>query len=416
MRDALQFRELRGDYDEAQKGQVIEPNDYLDYFEPLGSALSRLADGAGGPFVHQFSRSGGRVIGAIGWVVSAAAKRMGGWRLWGMWTDRAVPPLTIAFLWPHLSDSRRLPELIRRANENAHRLVDPNRWDELDLDPVDEPLRDRLKAQLARAYATPAARERPIEVEVDRATIDLLPWLYLLGPADPAIARLQPSRFNGAGYQYIVTDSPRATNEKVPRDIDRMVDIAANDTIGALNMAAELRAPRPRPKPTPAKRRQPETHDMPTASTPPPRNDLRALAPTIWRVLCDVIVIALLAWIAVDVRQIRKSIAALPAPQPVVAPPPATPAPLSREERLVAALEREGIRVTGAQSKLPQIAIEIFLRRNRCFTGTALVDGTFSAAEQRAIRNCTALREQRLVKSNGEPDAERAVGWLEGNL
>jgi len=85
-----EFHELHGDY-VANTGQTINLREYLDYFEPLGSALSRLPDGSGGPFVHQFTDSGGRTIGSIGWVVSAASKRFGAWTLWGMWTDRPIP-------------------------------------------------------------------------------------------------------------------------------------------------------------------------------------------------------------------------------------------------------------------------------------------------------------------------------------
>src|ERR1044071_741466 len=85
-----EFRELRGDY-VANTGQSISLREYLDYFEPLGSALSRLPDGTGGPFVHQFTVGGGRTIGAIGWVGSAAATRFRAWTLWGLWTDRAIP-------------------------------------------------------------------------------------------------------------------------------------------------------------------------------------------------------------------------------------------------------------------------------------------------------------------------------------
>ena len=40
------FHPLRGDYVE-KKGQVLNLSEYLDYFEPLGSALSRQPDGAG---------------------------------------------------------------------------------------------------------------------------------------------------------------------------------------------------------------------------------------------------------------------------------------------------------------------------------------------------------------------------------
>jgi len=88
------FRELRGDYVD-HAGQQINLPGYLDYFEPLGSSLSRLPDGAGGPFVYRFTASGGRTIGALGWVVSAAARRYGAWKLWGMWTDRSMPAIAL---------------------------------------------------------------------------------------------------------------------------------------------------------------------------------------------------------------------------------------------------------------------------------------------------------------------------------
>src|SRR5688500_3437832 len=105
MADAF-FRELRGDYVE-NVGQVVTPREYLDYLEPLGSALSRRPDGVGGPFVYQFRGGGARVVGAMGWVVSAASKRYGGWRLWGMWADGPIPPLALPLAWPELADPQQ---------------------------------------------------------------------------------------------------------------------------------------------------------------------------------------------------------------------------------------------------------------------------------------------------------------------
>src|SRR5687767_7497105 len=102
------FHELRGDYVE-NVGQVVAPREYLDYLEPLGSALSRRPDGVGGPFVYQFRGSGGRVVGAMGWVVSAAAKRYGGWNLWGVWTDGPIPALALPLCWPDLPHAQQLP-------------------------------------------------------------------------------------------------------------------------------------------------------------------------------------------------------------------------------------------------------------------------------------------------------------------
>src|SRR5215212_4551405 len=112
--DGPVFRELRGEYVE-KKGQVLNLKEYLDYFEPLGSALSRQPDGAGGPFVYQF-RSGGAVISSVGWVVSSAALRYGGWRLWGMWSQRPIPPVVLPLLWPRLSRPEQVERMIDDAN------------------------------------------------------------------------------------------------------------------------------------------------------------------------------------------------------------------------------------------------------------------------------------------------------------
>ena len=202
------FRELHGDYVE-NTGQQISLREYLDYFEPLGSALARLPDGTGGPFVHHFTDSGGRAIGALGWVVSAKSKRFGGWTLWGTWTDRAMPAVALPLFWPVLADPARVSDWVARANDDAELLLDSERWEELlgELKTVrlrDAPFREYLKAALARAYAVPLPHRHPIEIELTPRMLDLLPWLWLLGPVDPATARLQPNRFNGAGYQYIL--------------------------------------------------------------------------------------------------------------------------------------------------------------------------------------------------------------------
>ena len=69
-----------------------------------------------------------------------------------------------------------------------------------------------------------------------------------------------------------------------------------------------------------------------------------------------------------------------------------------------------------ATTDLPRTAVEIFLRRNNCFARTEPVDGRFSTAEQRAIRTCTALTTQRLMRSGVDPNADRALDWLERTL
>jgi hypothetical protein len=453
------FRELRGDYVK-DVGQVVEPRQFLDYFEPLGSALSRLPEGAGGPFVHQFRGSGQKVVGAMGWVVSAASKRYGGWKLWGVWTDGPIPALTLPLCWSDLSDPQRQPELLRRANADADALTRRDAWPEL-LDRIDATrLHDydfltTLKFELSRLYRAPYPHQRPIEIEVGAAALDLLPWLHLLGPVDPATAQLQPSRFNGAGYQYILTETAPAEID-VPAEIESLVDTTANDVLQGFRMAAALRERRARPKRTVPSRpqtkpRPPESIDMPSIplaprrhkSTPAPEPPVRPdVVPTILRAARDVIVIALLAWIGFNVHQIRKSMA--PQTTPITAATetastdteapiePGTQAPTpTRQQRIAQALAAQppqGIHIdaavldsiahdaAGSTIALARVAIEIFLRRNNCYQRTDTVDGKLSTAEQRAIRTCTALTTRRLVGRDGEPSTERAIDWLDQSL
>jgi hypothetical protein len=434
------FRELRGEYvDDA--GQVVTLREYLDFFEPLGTALSRLPDGAGGPFLHQFSAGGGRVIGAMGWVVNASARRYGAWKLWGLWADQPIPPLTLPLFWPELSDSTRLPDLIERANRNAGRLTRRDVFDDIKTTRLhDDRFRTLLKTHLTRAYRTRDARDRPIEVEISEGTLDLLPWLHLLGPVDPEIAQLQPNRFNGAGYQYILTNAASEPGGDIAPEIDAMVDTAAGDVLEGWRTAVALRERRSRPRavvePPVRHRPSPEISEMrktPVPSTKPaaPPLDL------IWRVARDVVIIALLAWIGLNLHAIRKRMNA-PAPVPTsaaveTATAPAAdsrpePPPPTRAQRIADALSAspprgmqvapavlESIRGDGAESTaaLERVAIEIFLRRNACFSRAEIVDGKFSTAEQRAIRNCQILTRERLMTSDTRPHPERAVAWLE---
>lgn len=476
MPDVL-FRELTGEYVE-NAGQVVMPREFLDYLEPLGSALSRLPDGAGGPFVYQFRGSGGRVVGAMGWVVSAASKRYGGWNLWGVWTDGPIPALSLPLLWPELRDRRQLPALLRRANDNAEALQLQESSQEL-LDNIaamplhDDELRTALKIELTRLYRVPFPDERPMELDLSPAMLDLLPWVYLLGPVQPGVAQLQPSRFNGAGYQYILNDAARADGDIVA-DIDRMVDAAAGDVLQGFDMAAALRERRARPRTKPAgpsrkPRSSEESLDMGNSTPPsavrrttkPPARDgttsrdstsSREPAasvdpnplPVLLRAARDVIIIALLAWIAWNVHQLRKSMTGAAPPAAVIGTErrgdePRTPnedvveldtaaaaasAPaattLTRDQRLAADLlarPPQGMRVqASAASDLPRTAVEIFLRRNNCFARTEPIDGRFSTAEQKAIRNCTSLTTQRLMRTAAEPHAERSLDWLEKTL
>lgn len=461
------FRELHGDY-VANAGQVLNLREYLDYFEPLGSALSRLPDGVGGPFVHHFTDGGGRTIGSFGWVVSAASKRFGGWKLWGMWSDRAIPAVALPLYWPALSDPAQASELVRRANADAGRLFRRDRWpgllDDLKMTRLhDRAFRETLKAELSRAYAVPPPHRQPIEVELTPHTLDLLPWLYVLGPVDPAAAQLQPSRFNGPGYQYILSEQQIAARDDtvITEDVDAIVDTAADDVRQAWRMATDLRARRERPKHAAPKRRvvtppddQSWENEMRSGSSTQRQPRKRASEPEdidvgrsfkeagamlagIWTPVYQIAVLGLLAWIAYNVNIIRIAVVAERPTPPVVESVreperTATVAEVetarSRTRRIAAALAAQppaGIRVDatvledisrgGAESSgvLARVAVEVFVRRNACYRGTDVVDGRFSTAERRAMRACAVLQDERLMKSADEPDVTRSLQWLD---
>jgi hypothetical protein len=455
MAEIALFHELHGDY-VANSGQTINLREYLDYFEPLGSALSRLPDGTGGPFVHHFTDSGGHTIGSIGWVVSAASKRFGAWTLWGMWSDRAIPPVALPLFWSALADPARTSDLVSRANADAERILERKRWPDL-LEEVktfrlrDDALRQSLKGELERAWAVPPPYRQAIEVELTPKMLDVLPWLYILGPVDPLAAQLQPSRFNGAGYQYILNErhAPARAGAALRFDMDELLDATASDVVAGWRMAQELRTQRERPKRTerPLLRTKPvETNAMRSENSSTREKTTQRPAiwnstETIFQAVYRIAVLALLVWIAFNVNIIRKATIAQrnappavsqPAPLETTEPPPA-PAPeeaLSRARiaRIAAALSTKpprNIRISaavlgeiaqgGADSadKLARVAIEIFLRRNACFPRTEVADGKFSAAEQRAIRSCAVLQDERLMKSAIEPDTARAIDWLE---
>jgi hypothetical protein len=445
------FRELHGDYVE-NAGQEISLREYLDYFEPLGSALARLPDGAGGPFVHHFD-SGGRTIGALGWVVSAKSKRFGGWKLWGTWTDRPIPAVALPLFWPVLADPTRVSEWVGRANDNADLLTDSDRWSEV-LGSMkaprlrEEAFRELLKAELARAYAAPLPHRHALEIEVAPQTLELLPWIYLLGPVNPSMARLQPNRFNGAGYQYILTDTvPAGDDVEIPREVESIVDTASKNVAGAFRLAEEFRARRERPpkQPKAAKPRERERSEMRSTSTTTPTPtakparapDTMQLVDAVWKLL----VLLLLAWIGWNVHQLRKASApaVVETPPAVTETEPATtttvapvyepePSDTTRIRRIANALETRpprNARVnatvlneiqqggTGAAEKLARVSVEIFIRRNRCHTGNDAPDARFSTTEQKAMRNCTSLTTAKLMKDRTEPDAARAIAWLE---
>jgi len=454
---ALPFRELHGEYVE-NAGQVMNLREYLDYFEPLGSALSRLPNGSGGPFLHHFTDSGGRTVSSLGWVVSAAAKRFGGWKLWGMWSDRTMPTVALPLFWTALSDPEQVSDWVGRANEDSARLLSRERWPEV-LDEVkttrlhESAFRDLLKAELARAYAVVPPYRHPIEIELTSQTLDLLPWLYLLGPVDPTTAQLQPNRFNGPGYQYILSDRVQShADVEVRREIEEMVDTAATDVLAGWEMANALRVRRGRPKrvesPSPRRDKRPvEVNDMGSRQTPKSTalwrskwNQAFSLAGAVGKPLYRLAVLVLLAWIAFNVHLIRKATVVQPpaAPTTTTSPDDPSPAPVFEAEITPARIRRIGttlatkppknIRVsdavlsdiargdTAATGKLARVAIEIFLRTNGCFARAETVDGKFSTAEGKAIRNCATLQDERLMTSVTEPDDRRAIEWLESAL
>lgn len=437
------FRALRGEYVE-NSGQVLSGlREYLDYFEPLGSALARLPDGVGGPFLFSFTDSGGRTIGTMGWVVSAASKRFGGWKLWGIWCEQPVPAVALPLFWSELSDPSRVNDLVARANAEAGRLLDRYQWPEL-LDELrttrlhDDAFRESLKVELARVWSVPPPDRHSIEVELAPRMLDVLPWLYLLGPVDPSAAQLQPARFNGPGYQYIVSEQPRISGDaEVPDEISEMVDRTASEVYAGWEIAGNLRAARIRPK-----RREPRAYPLEAkpmrTQTSPRERTARKPAPAEWRSTFDGIwtplyqlaVLALLGWIGWNVHMIRKAAeqprvvpAAVAEPslaEPVAAPPePDTER--TRIRRIAAALAANppsGIRINDAVLRnsnadtLARVAVEIFIRRNRCITRADAVDGVLSAAELRAARACAVLQDERLM-SGTQPDVPRAIAWLE---
>jgi hypothetical protein len=445
------FRELRGDYVD-HAGQQINLQGYLDYFEPLGSSLSRLPDGAGGPFVYRFSAGGGRTIGALGWVVSAAARRYGAWKMWGLWTDRAMPAIALPLFWPDLADPSHVSDVVASANRDADRLFTRSRWPalcgQIDRGRIrNRDFREILKAELSHAWAAPPPHRQPIEIELTAPMLDLLPWLYILGPVDPGEAQLQPSRFNGGGYQYILIDRDAPLRDaEIPSEIDDIVDAAADDVVRGWRNAEGLRArrarPAPAPRPAPPPRREPdrwqEEDEMPSRKPPKPRVTLPLETwKAVWTTLYQIASLGLLFWIALEVRGIRNAMPQkpgaapppvsatttaaeyAPVPQPVEAPE--TPAArVARIAQTLAARPPQGIRVDPAAivdaPSLARAAVEVVLRRNGCVKGSEAVDGKLSAAEQRAMRTCRALSSERLVNARGEIDAPRAIDWLERAL
>lgn len=444
------FRELRGDYVD-HAGQQINLQGYLDYFEPLGSSLSRLPDGAGGPFVYRFTASGGRTIGALGWVVSAAAQRYGAWKLWGLWTDRAMPAIAVPLFWPDLADPSHVSDVVGRANRDANRLFARSGWPALcaQIDRgrlANRDFREILKAELSHAWASPPPYRQPIEIELTARMLDLLPWLFIFGPVDPVEAQLQPSRFNGGGYQYILTASAAPLRDaEIPGEIDDIVDAAADDIVRGWRNANDLRArrarPAPIPRPAPPRRREPERRqeedEMPTRKPPKPNAALPLETwTTVWTTLYQVAALALLFWIGLEVRGIRNAMPSNPAAAPVTTTTRTEPAnthvpqpveepetPAARVARIaqtLAARPPQGVRVNAAAivdaPSLARAAVEVALRRNGCFRGSEAVDGKLSAAELRAMRSCSALSTERLVNARGEIDAPRAIDWLERAL
>jgi hypothetical protein len=351
--------------------------------------------------------------------------------------------VTLPLFSSALADPSLTPDLVERANAGAERLFDKKRWPDLLKGAKTFRLRDELReplaAQLEHAWSVPPPHRHSIEVELSPQMLDILPWLYLLGPVDPAAAQLQPNRFNGAGYQYIFNDQPAPVRGGVSDAVGELVDAATTDPASAWRIAHQRRAERGRPKrPERPSSRTPrvEINDMsrePSPRKPPMLNDLALVG----KVLYPVLVLVLLTWIAWNVNTIRKR-TAVPADEPAPTTTTVSPTPVlstapdepSADPRLVrigtalAARPPRNVHISdaalaeaakGDADTLARVAIEIFLRRNNCFARTEVVDGRLSTAEERAIRNCAVLQDERLVK-NGQPDQPRAITWLEGML
>jgi hypothetical protein len=243
------FRELTGTYSD---GQRVTPVEYSDHFEAIGTSFARHPDGAGGPFVYNFRRGDGHVVGSIGWALSVASRRHGAWQLWGMVSEgQAFPALALPLLWKQLrsrDDLSRLKERVEGIGEAFGNPDDLLRLlEQLPRDPMKDDLRQGLRALLHAAYAKYAPGAGSIPIDVTPETLDALPWLSLLGPVPPRSAQLQPRPFHeGIGYAYVLKqketrlESPRV-NSIVHEKIDAALKLLPADIAGAWAIAEETR-------------------------------------------------------------------------------------------------------------------------------------------------------------------------------
>lgn len=243
------FRELTGTYSD---GQRVTPVEYSDHFEAIGTSFARHPDGAGGPFVYNFRRSDGQQVGSIGWALSVASRRLGGWQLWGMVCEgQAFPALALPLLWKQLRSRDDLARLKERVEDIGDVLGNPDELlrllQQLQRDPMKDDLRQGLRALLHTAYAKYSPGAGSISIDVTPETLDTLPWLSLLGPVSPRAAQLQPRPFHdGIGYSYVLKlketklDSPRV-NSIVHEKIDAALRLLPSDLAGAWAIAEETR-------------------------------------------------------------------------------------------------------------------------------------------------------------------------------
>lgn len=456
------FNPLRATY---AGGQIVEPKDFYDAVNGIGTPLSSIPRGEG-PFLRNVPRK----KGALGWARGTPSARVASWSAVGVWCDGSIPFLAFPWLWNQLRSATDPSEIVETANQFAADLESPEDPSRVfsRLPKVDRPTLARLLHDLFVQKEQVGTTTIKVDLSVD--DLDLIPWIFLLGPLDPFDVQVLPFKWERDQYWYTLGDKislPYADvqpmlRKNLDKSIETLLEEVEESPTNAWQRAIELRKNPLRVTAIPtveapaypnAQRPQsleslPLDRDPLAARTIVPQNETGLPPPwPIERILLVAIAISSLitVWMQYNARNALDQLVSrtstdtnasaktdtsttdtiTPATDPTLhprAPLPnlahtaamgllyESPVPIAKDAR--SAFDQAiAVRNAKDMTLISNAAVEVALREKQCVENTP-IDGMLDENERKEAAQCVAMKSERFFRGDGTADVRGRLQWL----
>jgi hypothetical protein len=184
----MAFRTFHIDYDASRGGQVGDDDSLIGALDAYGAGLERSGELTGGPLLIRLRSSDDLVVG---WIRSKG-EREGTYEAWGVTGPQTEDVSTWVSYWPMFKEYR-CDDLKAVASGMTQRKTG-------NIYPA---VPDNLASELTRIAAAYDRGERTFVTAVNSAVdLELLPWLWLLGPVESCTATVGPPRQSPLSLTY----------------------------------------------------------------------------------------------------------------------------------------------------------------------------------------------------------------------